>query len=789
MHSSQASWFNDEERAGMADFVRVYEEHYEPIAHAVLHAMSAEPEFSSFLAAMTPELWGIEVQRGKERLHGVRNGDLTAYVQNLKEQGTLFAQRGIPLLKWYRVVKSVTPALLSQLLKTYEKEPERQRRAVLSMIAFNEWAMAMLSDIYLTASEEARRFSENRFRRLSDAGFLGIVEVRHDGVVIGANDAYLSMLGRTREEMIAGKVNSHAVTPPEWETQDAAARQELKATGVTLPHEKEYLKPNGERVPVLVGGASLDEGTAIGFVLDLTEQKQLEQFRSRSLKLEIENKRVHEASRLKSEFLANMSHELRTPLNAIIGFAELIHSQQVTPEMPEYSEFVHDILTSGKHLLQLINDVLDLSKVEAGRLEFHSEHVDLRKIVHEVVAILRTAAAQKQLTVSVEIDPHLDKLYIDAARLKQVLYNYISNALKFTEPGGSVMIRAKPEAPHFFRLEIEDTGIGIAEKDIPRLFTEFQQLDAGANKSQQGTGLGLALTKRLTEAQGGSVGVTSTLGKGSTFYALLPRTALSGEPLPESKRIPGAPGAPRILVIEDDPRDQANVVKALTNVGYAVDTASTGAQAVERCRTQEYDAITLDLLLPDASGLEVLQAIRASTLNRDVTVIVITVIAEGGVAAGHIVHDILAKPVAAPTLLTSLERAGVHPERKGHVLVVDDDAKATSLMVSTLTQLGYESTVAHSSSKALSIAVEDPPIAVILDLLMHDMDGFEFLDRFRRLPRCRAVPVIVWTEKNLSLVEYRRLEKAVQGIMAKGHEAGNVILESLRLFLPPTARP
>ena len=184
-----------------------------------------------------------------------------------------------------------------------------------------------------------------------------------------------------------------------------------------------------------------------------------------------------------------------------------------------------------------------------------------------------------------------------------------------------------------------------------------------------------------------------------------------------------------------------------------------------------------------------LQAIRASTLNRDVTVIVITVIAEGGVAAGHIVHDILAKPVAAPTLLTSLERAGVHPERKGHVLVVDDDAKATSLMVSTLTQLGYESTVAHSSSKALSIAVEDPPIAVILDLLMHDMDGFEFLDRFRRLPRCRAVPVIVWTEKNLSLVEYRRLEKAVQGIMAKGHEAGNVILESLRLFLPPTARP
>ena len=789
MHSSQAGWFNEEERGGMADFVNVYLEHYDSLAEEALEGMRAEPEFGPILGAFTPELWASEVERGKQRIRAVLAGDLEPMLQNMKVQGTSYAVMGIPLLTWYRVVKSVTRNLVGHILKAYEREPERQRKALMSMQAFFDWGMAMLSDIYLTASEDARKRSENRFQRLSEAGFLGIVEAKHDGTVVEANDAYLAILGRSREDLVAGKLSWLAVTPPEWAAGDNVAKADLRSTGITLPHEKEYLRPNGERVPVLVGGASLDEDTAIAFVLDLTEQKQLEQFRSRSLRLESENRRVIEANRLKSEFLANMSHELRTPLNAIIGFAELIHSHQVTPEMPEYAEFVTDILTSGRHLLQLINDVLDLSKVEAGRLEFRSEHVKLSKIVNEVVSILRTTASKKQLTVTTDLDPRLDTLYIDAARLKQVLYNYVSNALKFTDPGGSVIIRARPEAPNFFRLEVEDTGIGIAQRDLPRLFTEFQQLDAGASKAQQGTGLGLALTKRLTEAQGGSVGVTSVEGKGSTFFALLPRTALGGEPMPESKRLPGAPGAPRILVVEDDPRDQATVVKALTSVGYAVDTASTGAQAVERCRSQEYDAITLDLLLPDSSGLEVLQAIRASTLNRDVTVIVITVVAESGAAAGYAVHDILAKPVAASALITSLERAGVHPERKGHVLVVDHDSSTTEAMLATLTQLGYRGVVAHEGPKALSMAVEDPPIAVILDLLLPEMDGFEFLERFRKLPRCKAVPVIVWTEKNLNLVEYRRLERAVQGVLKKGHDAGSVILEALRLFLPPTARP
>ncbi|MBI2378149.1 MAG: response regulator [Deltaproteobacteria bacterium] len=241
--------------------------------------------------------------------------------------------------------------------------------------------------------------------------------------------------------------------------------------------------------------------------------------------LAIAKEQAERSSRFKSSFLANMSHELRTPLNSIIGFAELLYDGQVSPDMPEHHEFLGDILTSGRHLLQLINDVLDLSKVEAGRLEFHPERVSLGTLIGEVLAVLRTAASEKQIRIATEIDPSVAEVSIDPARLKQILYNYLSNALKFTPPGGRIELRARPEGTTAFRVEVEDTGIGISEGDVHRLFAEFEQLDAGSAKKHAGTGLGLALTKRLAEAQGGSVGARSTLGVGSTFHAVLPRLA------------------------------------------------------------------------------------------------------------------------------------------------------------------------------------------------------------------------------------------------------------------------
>src|SRR6185503_19884170 len=205
-------------------------------------------------------------------------------------------------------------------------------------------------------------------------------------------------------------------------------------------------------------------------IVDIRERLRADEIRRRSAELEAQNRRIQEASRLKSEFLANMSHELRTPLNAIIGFAELLHDGQVEPGSPTHKEFLSDILTSGRHLLQLINDVLDLAKVEAGKLEFRPESVEVARLVSEVAAVLRTTAAQKQIRMDTQVDPTVISLTIDHARLKQVAYNYLSNALKFTPPGGNVTLRVRPDGPEQFRLEVQDSGIGIAPEDLGRLF-------------------------------------------------------------------------------------------------------------------------------------------------------------------------------------------------------------------------------------------------------------------------------------------------------------------------------
>ncbi len=389
-------------------------------------------------------------------------------------------------------------------------------------------------------------------------------------------------------------------------------------------------------------------------------RRQTGEVRERSEQLERQNRRIQEASRLKSEFLANMSHELRTPLNAIIGFAEILHDGQVDVASPQHQEFLGDILTSGRHLLQLINDVLDLAKVEAGKLEFRPERIQIARLIREVSAILRTALAEKRITLATKIDPTVTELILDPGRLKQVAYNYLSNALKFTAAGGLITIRVSAEGDEHFRLEVEDSGIGIAPPDLGKLFVEFQQLESGTAKRHQGTGLGLALTKRLVEAQRGTVGVTSEQGKGSTFFAVLPRhTSVTIEDTPLPMLPIAREGARTVLVVEDDAADQAQLVSALASAGYAVELARTGAEALSRWRARDFDAMTIDLLLPDMSGLDLLAALHGERRNATIPVIVVTVVPDANVVAGFAVHDVIYKPFDGDTLIASLVRAGV----------------------------------------------------------------------------------------------------------------------------------
>jgi signal transduction histidine kinase/CheY-like chemotaxis protein len=507
--------------------------------------------------------------------------------------------------------------------------------------------------------------------------------------------------------------------------------------------------------------------------------------------LQEQNRIVQEANRLKSEFLANMSHELRTPLNAIIGFTQLMHDGKVGAVSPEHEEYLGDILDSARHLLQLINDVLDLAKVESGKMEFSPEPVNLTKLITEVRQILQTLSASKRLKAEFEVSPEVEQLVIDPAKLKQVLYNYLSNAIKFTPENGRIVVRALPEGANDFRLEVQDTGVGIRPDDLSKLFVEFQQLERATTKRHQGTGLGLALTKKIVEAQGGRVGVQSTPDQGSVFYAILPRNSRTKaksriqDPLPAARIEHG----PRVLLIEDNETDRRWLAKILGDAGYLVQSAATGAEGIAKAQANAFHAILLDLILPDMGGWEVLHSIRAGGPNQQAPVIVATVVAEKEVAKGFSVQDYLVKPIASGALLQALEHARVAANGvKKKILVVDDDPNTLKMAKAVLQAGGYEAICHASAESGLQAAAESKFSAVVLDLVMPEVDGFEFLTRFRELSACKETPVVVWTSKDITAHDLMRLRNSAQSIAAKSGFSIEAVLEELQRYVGASSK-
>jgi len=347
------------------------------------------------------------------------------------------------------------------------------------------------------------------------------------------NPAWSTTLGYSLDELIAKPYVSFV--HPDYEEATMRETAGLVDGGETVHFENRFRTKSGDyRWLSWTARSDLDQKIILAGGRDITDDKLLrEELHRKNVELSEQNVRVEQATRMKSEFLANMSHELRTPLNGIIGFAELMRDGRAGPVTDIHGEFLDDILTSARHLLQLINDVLDLSKVEAGKMDFRPERVNLEQLVSEVCSIVRELATQKDIRLLVEIDAAVNEIDLDPAKLKQVLYNYISNALKFTDAGGVVVIRALRVDDRLFRLEVQDNGIGM--------------------KKYRGAGLGLALTRRIVEAQGGIVGVDSTLGEGSTFYAVLPRSFVD-LPKHESLQSPGfqSTRSRTVLVVDDE---------------------------------------------------------------------------------------------------------------------------------------------------------------------------------------------------------------------------------------------
>ena len=497
------------------------------------------------------------------------------------------------------------------------------------------------------------------------------------------------------------------------------------------------------------------------------------------------NSQLRELSEHKSVFLANMSHELRTPLNAIIGFSELmLDAKESQYDVPTQRRFLGQIHSSGKHLLSLINDILDLSKVEAGQMELRVQTLPLSSIVPQVVSIVEPLAGQKSIKVEADIPPGVD-VTADPGKLKQMLLNLVSNAIKFTPDGGEVTISAR-RLRTALEISVADNGIGISADEQGKIFREFHQVDPGPGRLQQGTGLGLALTRRFAQLHGGDVRVQSTPGKGSVFTLRLPlHLDKSGpvEPPPIEDGRPADTSRPLVLVIEDDAGAGELIARQLQSGGFRVEFARTGTEAIAKARTLRPAAITLDILLPELDGWEVMTRLKHDPETSDIPVVVVSVVdnPELGMALGAL--DYFVKPVDGRELVDRLARFKVQPTKDSGgttVLVVDDEAANRHYLTRILEPAGFNVVLAAGGREAIEVAIAEPPDVVLLDLMMPEVSGFDVVEALRADPRTRDTPIMILTARHLSEADKRLLNGHVSTILSRGSVGASDMVELLQ---------
>ena len=497
-----------------------------------------------------------------------------------------------------------------------------------------------------------------------------------------------------------------------------------------------------------------------------TEALRLQQEQLREVNLELERATQH-----KSDFVANMSHELRTPLNAVIGFSEVLLEQMFGPLTEKQEEYVNDILSSGRHLLSLINDILDLSKVEAGKMELEPSVFDLRKIIEGSLVMVKERAMNHGIALTAEVGAGLGLVSADERKIKQIIFNLLSNAVKFTPDKGAVKLHGTIVGDEI-HIAVTDTGLGVPESEQEKIFQEFHQVSGGnLTAKAEGTGLGLTLCKKFAELHGGRIWVKSVPGQGSTFTLGLPRQKLEvkggGGVAALEKAEPALaslPPAASVLVFEPDAEMAGLLASQLQEAGFAVEQAGNETDAWDKLTRLRPGAIVMDVLRPRADGWSFLTRLRKDASFKDVPVIAVSV------------ADVEAQPSQAPTdsVIERLHALGLQalsvPGRNTpvRILAIDDDPRTTELLAAALEPVGFEVIKAGSGAEGLEIARQQRPDLIVLDLLMPGMNGFEVIDQLEKARLTDQMPVILFTVKHLSAEEKQRLKGRIAGVAEKG---------------------
>jgi PAS domain S-box-containing protein len=629
-------------------------------------------------------------------------------------------------------------------------------------------------------AEEVLQESEERHRKLFDNNphptWVFDRETLH---FLAVNAAAVRKYGYSRDEFLAMTVKD--IRPPEdvpalleavgalgdGNESNGTWRHRLKdGTVIDVENSSYVLTFFGRAARVVVAVDVTQKNRA-----EAEKRKFMDRLATSNQELELRNREVERATQMKSKFLSSMSHELRTPLNAIVGFSDLLAEQTAGQLNDKQKRFVNHIKQGSAHLLQLINDILDLSKIEAGQLELRCEQFMVKDALPEVLSTIHPLAMAKNIQLQQKFGTDRP-VYADRVRFKQILYNLLSNAVKFTPKDGRIEIDCFESADHT-SLSVTDTGIGIAVGDQQVVFEEFRQVEGKKGTVNEGTGLGLAITKRLVEQQGGKISLSSESGKGSRFTFTLPAGSAASRPAPANppKSLPAttsiSSGKPLILVADDEVSAR-ELLASYLNSEYRIAFAESGVEAVNKAQQLRPDAITLDISMPGGSGFEALVTLRTTPETANIPIIIVSIIDQEKVGFALGAADYLIKPIRKTVLLETI-RKHVPPQGKddSEILLVDDDPRTLEMLEETLRSAGYETQSVQSGARALEVLSSKLVSAVLLDLLMPGMDGFEVIRHVRRQPTLADLPILVMTAKTLAQEEIALLSRETQALLQK----------------------
>jgi signal transduction histidine kinase/CheY-like chemotaxis protein len=536
---------------------------------------------------------------------------------------------------------------------------------------------------------------------------------------------------------------------------------------------------------------------------EIRERKLMESLLAHNVKIADEaRERAEDANRTKSEFLANMSHELRTPLNAIIGYSEILEEDAIDCGQDFLVDDIKKIRNAGKHLLSLINDVLDLAKIESGKIDLYLESFDISKLVKDVVDTIQPTCEKNKNKLIVNCPDNAGLMRSDFTKVRQSLFNLLSNASKFTKDGEvrldivqDVTQTKTGETQKSIHFVVKDTGIGMKPEHCKKLFQAFSQADSSTTRKYGGTGLGLAITQNFVAMMGGEVVVESEYGVGSTFTLKLPQIARQVPTKAEefddstiSAILFNPMQTKTVLVIDDNHHDRKFLHRYLSGEGYNVVMAVNGKQGLQMAKEIVPDMITLDVMMPEMDGWETLVALKNDPFLVNIPVVMSSIIEDRHLAQTLGAVDYLPKPVGKDRLLKVVDKYIVK-SAKGTILVVEDDPDSLELTCKTLVQAGWSVNAAENGMEAIEIIEKNTPMLILLDLMMPEMDGFEVIKKMRYHPEWQLIPIIVITSVELSSVEHAQLSKQVQNIFHKGKYELQDLLNEVNGLMESSAVP